>query len=402
MKKTFLLFSTSLMSLAITAQDSTSTSAPEKKAPLEISGSVDAYFRQNITTSNFVSDTVTSGLAPGATLAPSSSFAGSPGFAIGMANIIVKKEGEKVGAVADLVFGPRGAAAVFNSGGSSSIVNQLYAYWNVHDKVKLTIGNFNTFLGYEVISPVDNFNYSTSYAFSYGPFSHTGLKADIALTDNFSAMLAILNATDMTNFNPVNQYSFGAQIGYENDKGGAWINVLAGDQDGRNKINKDTVLAGDAKSMIQVDLTTGWNLTDALYLGLNATMNSMPMNDTVSAAAALADTDLTEGDQIATPSFSSVGLYAQYAFSDAFALGLRGEYFGEANNGPYGSGAIGTYTDGAASIIDVTLSAKINKGPLSIIPEIRLDSASEDIFLDSDNKPSSTLTSFVLAAVYTF
>ena len=80
-----------------------------------------------------------------------------------MVNLIGAYEGEKVGFVADLVFGPRGEDAVFaspfyNANGSSNIVNQLYAYWNVSDKVKITLGNFNTFLGYEVISPTANFN----------------------------------------------------------------------------------------------------------------------------------------------------------------------------------------------------------------------------------------------------
>ncbi len=105
-----------------------------------------------------------------------------------MANIILSYEGEKHGFVADFVYGPRGEDAVFGSqgNGSSSIINQLYAYYNLSDKFTLTLGNFNTFLGYEVIAPAANFNYSTSYMFSTGPFSHTGLKADIALSDDIS------------------------------------------------------------------------------------------------------------------------------------------------------------------------------------------------------------------------
>ena len=48
-------------------------------------------------------------------IAPGSSFAQLPGFALGMANLVASYEGEKVGFVADLVFGPRGADAIFNS-----------------------------------------------------------------------------------------------------------------------------------------------------------------------------------------------------------------------------------------------------------------------------------------------
>ena len=56
-----------------------------------------------------------------------------------MANLIASYEGEKSGFVADLVFGPRGNDAVFGSTiGSSPIVNQLYAYYNVSEKLTLT------------------------------------------------------------------------------------------------------------------------------------------------------------------------------------------------------------------------------------------------------------------------
>ena len=129
------------------------TAQEKEEKTFSLSGSVDTYFRGNISGGEY--DT-----------APGSSFANQPGFALGMINLVAAYEGEKVGFVADMVYGPRGVDAVFNSVGNSSIVNQLYAYWNVSDKVTLTIGNFNTFLGYEVISPTANFNYSTSYLFS--------------------------------------------------------------------------------------------------------------------------------------------------------------------------------------------------------------------------------------------
>ena len=149
-----------------------------------IGGSIDAYYRTNLQGTNNPEN--------GGTLAPGTSFANLPGFSLGMFNLISSYEGKKTGFVADMVFGPRGAEAVFGSPAPLNIVNQLYAYWNITDKVKATIGNFNTFLGYEVISPTGNFNYSTSYAFSYGPFSHTGLKLDFDLGKGFSGMIGVL------------------------------------------------------------------------------------------------------------------------------------------------------------------------------------------------------------------
>ena len=319
-------------------------------------------------------------------MAPGSSFANRPGFAIGMANTVFSYEGEKVGAVADLVFGPRGVDAVFNSTGNSSIVNQLYVYWNVSESVTLTFGNWNTFLGYEVISPTANFNYSTSYMFSYGPFSHTGLKADFAIDDNWSAMLAVMNATDFTEFNPNGSYTFGGQLGYSGDNGSTFLNVLVGDQDGNYEDEGEPENNG---TLFQVDLTTGYDLTDTFYLGFNATYNT---------------TSYADGSTYDDTGFYGVALYAQVALSDTFSLGLRPEYFSE-----FGEfGAIDQidnpdfYDDGDANVFAATLSGNVKIGELTLIPEFRVDTASEDAFFDRDLESQKSLGSFVLAAVYSF
>lgn len=328
----------------------------ENNGKFKFSGSADVYFRQNISGPNG-EDAIT----------PNTSFANQNGFAIGMANTIISYEGDKVGAVIDLVFGPRGTAAVFGSlqwdldndgtpdlGNSSQILNQIYVYWNVSEKITLTFGNFNTFLGYEVISPVGNFNYSTSYMFSYGPFSHSGLKMDYMINEDWALMLAVMNGNDLTNFNPSNNYTLGAQIGYK----GTYLNFLYGPQ-------------------FQIDLTTGFDFTKNFYLGANATYYD---ND--------------------NGSFYGAALYPQYQISNSFKLGLRAEYFGESDEGV---GAIGEYDEnGKANVFDLTLTGNYSIGNLMIIPELRLDTASENTFIDNNMDPSKSLSSFLLAAVYKF
>ncbi len=343
--KNLFLLAVALASTMIYAQE-------EEDKKFSISGSVDAYYRTNLNGDN---DFDTSSGAPNA--APGSSFANLPGFALGMANVIAAYEGEDVGFVADLVFGPRGTDAIFASplySATGNIVNQLYVYWNVSESVKFTFGNFNTFLGYEVISPVANFNYSTSYLFSYGPFSHTGLKVDFALSDDFSLMLAAMNPTDLTELNPTGKYAFGAQLGYS----GQYLNFLTDD------------------GAFEVDFTGGFDLSDEFFLGINAA--------------------IYDNDDIG---FAGVALYPQYATSENFTLGLRGEYFTE--TGDYG--AIGTGVEDS-SVFAVTLTGSATIGDLIIKPEFRLDSASDDSFnfLDSDLAPQKSLSSFVLAAVYSF
>jgi hypothetical protein len=338
-------------SFIATAQDE------EEGGALTFSGSVDTYWR-----STFGQEAQ----------APGTSFANGTGFSMGMVNLVTSYEVGKVGFVGDLVFGPRGVEAAFgDTWTGQSIVNQMYAYWNVTDKVKLTLGQWNTYLGYEVISPAANFNYSTSYMFSWGPFSQAGLKADIAVSDNFSVALAVMNPTDVleTNIPDYTKYTAGLQLGYSTDAGATFLNARYGDASGK---------------LFQIDLTGGYDLSDAFFLGFNATY----LDD--------------DG-----AGFSGVALYPQVALSDDFSLGLRGEYFmvtkdylGDGD--PTTIDIIGRDANGDGSVIDLTLSANYSIGNLTLIPEIRMDMTSEDTYADGDGAPTKSLSSFLLAAVFSF
>ncbi|MDO6736936.1 outer membrane beta-barrel protein [Wenyingzhuangia sp. 2_MG-2023] len=323
------------------------TFAQESK--LNISGTVDVYAKTNLNADHGVT--------------PTSSFANQSGFALGMANLIASYDGAKSGVVADLVFGPRGNDAVFGSTvGSTPIVNQLYVYYNVTESTTLTLGNFNTFLGYEVISPAANFNYSTSYLFSYGPFSHTGIKLDYAATEDLSFMLAAMNGTDNTDYNITGNVVLGGQIGFK----GQYLNLIYGNSG-----------AGD---QFQIDYTGGFDLSDAFYVGINASYNT---------------TDAGEDD----PTYYGAALYLQYAVSDTFSLGLRPEYFYEEN----GFGAINEdATDMEGDIFALTLTGNIKlDDSLTLIPEIRMDSASEASFA-KDGVDEKSMSSILVAAVYSF
>jgi len=298
------------------------------QSKLSLEGSADVYYRKNLSTNS-------------TDLAPATSFANLNGFSLGMFNLIGSYDTKNTGFVADLVFGARGKDAVFLSTGSSNIINQLYAYWDVIDNLTLTMGNFNTFLGYEVISPTGNFNYSTSYMFSSGPFSHSGLKADFNLSENFTGMLAVLNATDETDFNSTNFNTLGGQLGYK----GTYLNALYGKQD------------SSSKATFQIDLTGGYDLSKKFYLGVNATYND------------------TDGD-----GFYGAALYPQYSFGK-LKTGLRGEYF----------------SDKKTDIINFTTTLDYTIENLNLKLEYRLDKASEIVFEQKDN-----LSSIVLAAIYSF
>ena len=316
--------------------------AQEDSKKLTISGSVDAYYQTYLSTPDNI----------GASFG--TAFAEQSGFALGMGNIIASYEGEKVGAVLDLVTGPRGAGATFNTDIVDGIVNQAYVYWNVSESTTLTFGRWNTFLGYEVIAPAANFNYSCSYLFSNGPFSHMGLKADFALSDDWSLMLAVTNPWDTNNISMTGEYALGAQLGAY----GQFLNLYydSGNNGGLG---------------FEIDYTGGFDLSDSFFLGINAAYND---ND-------------GEG-------FAGVALYPQIATSDSFSIGLRGEYFD-------------WMSDSDMSVDDqdvfaVTLTGSYTLENLIIKPELRLDSNSQDVYLDNDLMPSKSLAAFTLAAIYSF
>jgi hypothetical protein len=334
MKKIILSTVALIGALSLNAQDD----APK----LSVSGTVDAYYQTYLTASDDVSESF------------GTSFADEAGFALGMANLILSYDGEKTGVVADLVFGPRGDAAIGQNLGEGNLgqyLNQLYAYWNVSENTTLTVGRFNTFLGYEVISPAGNFNYSTSYLFSSGPFSHVGLKADFALSEDFSLMLAVMNPTD-TNNNTTGDYGLGAQLGYA----GQYLNLY---------YDNDSVLG------FEIDYTGGFDLSDSFFLGINGAYQVS--NDA---------------------GFYGAALYPQLTTSDTFSIGLRGELFGlHAKD-----------VDDLPSVFATTLTGSYTVENLTIKPEVRLDSWSNDFepYVDADGVASKSLAAFTVAAIYSF
>lgn len=318
----------------------------DTKPGFSFSGSVDAYYRTNLSTTDR-SDTDEDGNITRPASTPGTAFAEETGFALGMINLLFSYEGEKVGAVADVVFGPRGDVAVVGNN-----LNQLYVYVNITEETRLTLGRFNTYLGYEVIAPDVNFNYSTSYLFSNGPFSHVGLKADVALSDDFSLMLAIMNVTDTDN-NLTGTYAAGAQLGYSNQ----FLNLY---YDGGEGLG------------FEIDYTGGFDISARFFLGLNA---SYQTND-------------DNGNE-----FAGVALYPQYAASDNFSIGLRGEYFTSHTD----------VVEDDPNVFATTLTGSYSIDNFTVKPEIRLDSWSHrEPYYDMDLAPSKNLTNFLIAAIYCF
>lgn len=325
----------------------------ENEPAISFSGFVDAYYQYSFNEQPF----------------PTSFTETHNSFTLGMANVVISKEGT-VGFVADIAVGPRAEVANGYNGSTLSAIKQLFVTYSPSDMVTFTLGNFGTHVGYEVIDAPANVNYSTSYMFSNGPFYHTGLKADVALSENFGLMVGVLNDTD-TKIDVVPGKHIGAQLSYSNDALGVYLNYIGGKD---AEIMLDTVTSDIFGH--QIDLTATYQATDKFGLGLNATTKTNDYSDA------------------ANTGWFGAALYANYLVNDNLLLGFRGEYIGDDD------GEILGVTGN--SIVDLTFSGNIKIGALTLIPEFRVDIASEDVFLDADGKASGTSAALIFAAVYAF
>ncbi len=345
----------------------------DEETGFSLTGYVDAYYQANFMNSE------SEGEAP---LTFPTSFTDVPNtFGIGNVNLLLEKSLGKVSFVGQIGFGPRAWQGNSDSnneleadlGGfnASSTVQQLYVTYSPSDAVTFTLGNFGTFVGYEVIDASANVNYSTSYLFSNGPFYHTGAKVDFAIAEGFGAMIGVFNDTD-SKFDVVEGKHLGAQLSAESGGLAAYLNFLYGkDAEGNNPGESD-----DDTNELQIDLTATYEVSESLMFGLNA-----------SNYASTIDGDAT-GD-----GFFGAALYSTIGVSDGFDLGLRAEYFG----------AIAEEGDDAdqPSVLSLTASGNFTVGDLRIIPEVRFDSGSNGTVFGPSAEDES-VAAFILAAVYSF
>lgn len=339
------------------SQDSTS-----QKGELTLSGSVDGYYRYNFANAK----------DHGATNNYTSFTNSQNSFELGMASIKADYTVGKVSAVIDLGFGSRAQEFSYAETGAMAAIKQAYISYSPSDKLKFTAGKWGTHVGYEVLDPQANRNYSMSYMFSYGPFSHTGIKADFGLGDHFGLMVGIANPNDYISAAFSKKFILG-QFSASFDKFSAFLNY-AGGKDFDNAANN------------QLGLTATATVSDKFSLGYDGTVKFYK----------------PEGGS--SGSWWGSALYLNVDPTEKFGLTLRGEYFDDKN------GVI-TYMDEyddiyplfGSGIFQTTLSFNIRPNSnFMIIPEFRLDSAEDPIFMKHSGEGVKSTGSFVLAAIFSF
>ena len=360
LRKFSLAVVTPLCFFAAQSQDTTKS--------LAISGSLDGYYRYNFSgkPNNYTSFTNS-----------------QSSFELGMASLRADATAlsGKVGATIDLGFGRRAEEFSYNDGNDNvgngsdkngfltlSAVKQAFVTYAPTSKLKFTVGKFATHVGYELVDAPLNRNYSMSYMFTNGPFFHQGIKADIT-AGKFGFMVGVTNYTDQTTAttsvkNLIAQIS-GATT---NGKLKAYLNYsgFGGSYKGLNP--------SGLKALNQYDLVVLGTISSKFNIGYNGTIQSRK--------------PITGSDG----SWVGNALYLNFDPSATIGLTLRSEYISDKDMVYYAT----------KNIFANTLSLNAKVGPLTIVPELRFESADSEIFLKESGAGSKTTASALLAVVYKF
>ena len=324
-----------------------------------ITGSADIYYKYEFAQSKFNNRT---------------SFTSSHNtFELGMATVKLEHKTDNFDVVADLGFGKRATEFSYNDNGIIAGIKQLYVSYSPASWIKLTAGSWATHVGYELVDAAANRNYSMSYMFTNGPFFHTGFKAE-ATKGKSGFMLGIANPTDYK-YVPdgvMNKKFLLAQYSYApSDHFRAFLNYVGGQ-------------GVDTAKTDQFDLVLTSKINDKLSLAYNGTVASVKLN---------------QGRGRLTESYRWWGsaVYVNLDPSPRFGLTLREEYFSDDKRLKVYS----NYLKGG-SVFSSTLSANIKIKSLIIIPEFRLDNASQNIFGKSAGADTKTTANVLVAAIYVF
>jgi len=323
----------------------------ESKGSFNLNGYVDAYYQYNLNRPE-------SGINRGRIFdLPHNN------ISLGLVQTVLTYSRDKATVVADLTMGPNADLANFGNGNTARLIKQAYIAYDFTDNLKLTVGQYGTHIGYELVDAPLNYNYSLSYLFGNGPFYHTGAKLDYRVSDRLGLMAGVVNGWDcLMDFNDTK--SITTQVRLSPVEGlDLFVNWIGGDE--YKSLSAFGETRGSYTSLF--DLTTSYQVTDAFKVGINAAHGSFFTGSVAEDSADPWSRDAT---------WKGGALYLNYDLTDKFGLGFRGEYFSDPEGVRYsGPLEVASYT--------LTGNVKMAGGNLLFKPELRIDQAKDAFFEDS-------------------
>ena len=242
-------------------------------------------------------------------------------------------------------------------------LRQAYVTYMTNNGIRFDIGKFGTHIGFEVFDGVDgpNLNATRSFAFAFGPFTHTGAKVSYEFNEYLAASLTLTNGWDQfTNVN--DSLTWGGQITYTPvEDVSINFNYISGAENADNDSDNRTLF----------DVAATWDVHDRIHLGTNLLWGS---EENGGLAGQNAD-------------WNGAVLYLGTDVTDDFHLNFRYEWFNDSD---------GNRTGTSQNLRGFTISPAydINENWL-VRADLRFDNSNVPTFLRGSDPASAQSTLFL-------
>ena len=373
---------------------------PSKKGAINFSGYFDTYYFANLNNPATRTNLGSSGISRG--------FDRYPGqFQLGMFMTRLGYTHGNTEFVGEVGFGPnveygsygndfryKWGTVLANSTYSSILIKQAYITLKPTEKLSLTMGQFGTHIGYELIDAPLNFHYSINNTFNAGiPFYHVGLKVNYVLSDKVSIMGGVVNGTDNLNDNNHGKSFIGQLMVSPIEGWVVYLNTIQGNEGNARLNGQDTTSYFGV-----VDLVSSWQISKRLSVTLWGMYGSLKGE--------------FQGGAFQTEAkhWSGINFYTTFAITNTASIGTRFEYFDNRD------GARGLLTNGKGTDVEtitLTASFKLAEDRLVLKPEFRFDhfkkiksqpgeQALQQFSDKNGNYTLNTQSTIGLAAIYKF
>jgi hypothetical protein len=252
--------------------------------------------------------------------------------------LVLKKDAVEIGDVGfrtDLTYGFSGPQINKSSGGAPNVTLSTGATADVNDDefdlqigfvqynapvgkgLLIDVGKFATHIGSEVMDGYDgyNYNFSRSFLFNLGPFTHTGVRMQYQLSDTVGILGMVSNGQDNT-VDTNDAKGFGGQISWAVCESAVVYLNYFGSAETQSGGNTDD-LRNYFDTVIEV------SLSEKLLLNLNAVYGS--------------ENDAT-GDRTGDHNWWGFSGIARYDVNKWLSLNFRGQTFHDEDGGRIGTG----------------------------------------------------------------
>jgi hypothetical protein len=290
-----------------------------------------------------------------------------------------KQPKEGFGALVNVTMG-KDAQVIHSFPDNSSSMFDLTQAYAQYATGSLTViaGKFTTLQGSEVIASPSNVNISRSMLFGAVPFTHTGVRATWALSDQVSLIAGINNGWDqVTDRNRGKTFEFGASLNPIKP-----LTLTVSDYIGKEPAS--ATASGSDGTRNSANAVASYGVTDALNVG---------------AEVLYVTQDNVNGGSVSYNGFAG---YASYLFAPRWRGAVRVERFDD-KDGFHFNNAAGSI--GGTKYHEVTVTGSYFAADnMELRAEGRADRANNDVFADfgSATPNSKTLMTVGLQGIYKF